>query len=214
MEESMKVRPIIMGAESVQAILDGRKIMTRRVVNPQPEWFPEVVSTSLSSGLVWPLTSFGGQCGMPLKQKYHIGDLLWVRETWTEATPYQNSAVYKATYEYPQDFTHDWKSPIYMPRWASRITLEITDIRVERVQEICWDDCIREGVCSLTLPEDLGNQELYEWLEKKSAPRPLIKSIEDLRESYRVAWNDLNAKRGYSWKSNPWVWVLTFKVVS
>jgi hypothetical protein len=106
-----------------------------------------------------------------------------------------------------------WKRAMYMPRFASRITLEITDIRVERVQDICWDDCIREGICSLTLPEDLGNQELYEWLEKKSAPRPLIKSIEDLRESYRVAWNDLNAKRGYPWESNPWVWVIEFKRV-
>lgn len=82
-----------------------------------------------------------------------------------------------------------------MPRWASRITLELTDVRVERVQEISEADCKAEG-CSRE-PDHGG---FY-----GPDGTPLLKP------TFRVLWDSLNAKRGYGWDTNPWVWVLTFK---
>lgn len=218
----MKELPIIMGPESVRAILDGRKTQTRRVVNKKAlerfKFSPsgELLGSFNESHPDWEIYPTIDDA------PYKVGDRLWVRETYCTVMggPPFGLCFYRADSESivietqygTQYMSPDWKSPMFMPKAMSRIMLEVTNIRVERVQDICWDDCIREGICSLTLPENLGNQELYEWLEKKSAPRPLIKSIEDLKESYRVAWNDLNAKRGYPWESNPWVWVISFKL--
>jgi len=85
-----------------------------------------------------------------------------------------------------------WRSPIHMPRWASRILLEVTDVRVERVQEIGEADAECEGVgwdcCG----------------EGENDPRTP-------REAFCGLWDSINAKRGYSWKSNPWIWAITFK---
>jgi len=95
-----------------------------------------------------------------------------------------------------------WRPSIFMPRWASRITLEITDIRVERVQEITGRDCIAEGIQSDTW--SIGIE------------RMIPKSEFQLREQYphgfKHLWDSLNAKRGYGWDFNPWVWVISFKV--
>ena len=218
----MKERPIIMGADSVRAILDGLKTQTRRVVNSR-------IFIEIDNGNDPPIFQDSPNFGEAL-MKYgrypygYIGDRLWVRETWAEATPYPSSAVYKATYEYPQDFTHDWKSPIYMPRWASRIILEITDIRVERVQDITEEDALEEGIMSNEEYEARAS-------EDNLFPCPRCKGYQvhetfgydygitevdctycdTPKKRYRIVWDSLNAKRGYSWESNPWVWVISFK---
>jgi len=218
----IKERPIIMGAESVRAILEGRKTQTRRVIKPQPSvtyhWSGDayeeggMVKAVLSSK---PTIHFDY---MP-KCRWQVGDLLWVRETFVDEGSFfgtlnirtvkdpegiESEIIYRAD---DNDFvwTKDdgtidfdkkkrrcashWKSPIFMPRWASRITLEITDIRVERVQDITENDARAEGMTS-----------------------PL-RYIGALRDAYIKTWNSLNAKRGYPWESNPWVWVVSFKVV-
>jgi len=146
---------------------------------------------------------------------WKVGDRLWVKETWgigTRPDPYSgwvDGIEYKADLKYldekedlhlniieDKDLSiyekEGWNSLIYMPRWASRITLEITDIRVERVQDISVQDCQKEGI-----PMPYVARDKYE---------PIA--------MYRTLWQTINAKRGYPWKDNPWVWVVSFKVVT
>ncbi len=140
------------------------------------------------------------------------GDRLWVRETWAinqcgrrislsaEAWPKWpiERLRYVATDEPPhitdsgEPYWWNKRPSIHMPRWASRITLEIVSIRVERVQDISEDDCREEGV------------------------KYLIKSEKESRTwegEFERLWDSINAKRGIGWSDNPWVWVIAFKVV-
>jgi hypothetical protein len=213
----MKERPIIMGAESVRAILEGRKTQTRRVVKPQPKFIGE------------PNVPFKTDDANPrgiIDCPYgKVGDRLWVRENWgvvshtfdenenicdwkpnRPATPiqelkfgtgyYDGHVIYEADggFEWNAgddcsiETKSDWKSSMFMPRSASRITLEITDIRVERLQDITEEDALKEGF------HNYGTEV-------------------DTLDAFCEAWQKLNVKRGYPWELNPWVWVLTFKVV-
>lgn len=125
------------------------------------------------------------------------GDRLWVRETWADYTHniVSNNGVGIASTTRPIYRADDdsslydvrWKPSIHMPRWASRITLEVTEVRVERVQEITEDDVLAEGI----------THEFY------------MTEAARIGE-YRDLWNHLNAKRGYGWDANPWVWVIRF----
>jgi len=201
----MKERSIIFGSEMVKAILEGRKTQTRRVIKPQPASgirFSPFVPGQVEDGH-----------GRELRCPYAV-DRLWVRETWTEG--YNRlliegegddenavSIIYKdgteiyrpcpaATAEHWGDFSLDgdlnpiWKSSMFMPRWASRITLEVVSVRVERLQEISDSDARAEGVlCDL-----------------------------NCRRPFMELWDSINAKRGYGWDSNPWVWVIEFERVT
>jgi hypothetical protein len=163
-----------MSTEMVKAILDGRKTQTRRTRGL------EVVNRSLD---------FAIKCQCPYGRP---GDRLWVRESF-----YVQPDIYRPDKPSPIHYKADedtgcledyvFKPSIFMPRWASRITLEITRIRAERVQDISEEDCIAEGI------KDSGL------------------GVVDLLLSYAVLWDSINAKRGYSWESNPWVWVIEFK---
>ncbi len=250
----MKERPIIMGAESVRAILEGRKTQTRRVVKPQPKFIgapnvPFKTDDANPRGII--------DC--PYGK---VGDRLWVRENWgvvshtfdenenicdwkpnRPATPiqelkfgtgyYDGHVIYEADggFEWNAgddcsiETKSDWKSSMFMPRSASRITLEITDIRVERLQDISEEDAIAEGVEFFEGPlyasaESCDNGEAP--IEVRTVYRDYSIKEEDnegynffchAKDSYCTLWNSLNAKRGYPWEKNPWVWVLTFKVV-
>lgn len=189
----MKKRPILFNGEMVRAILDGRKTQTRRVMKVPPKMVDGV-------GIVYE----SDKC--PYGQ---AGDRLWVRETW--GTNPGNEHVK------PSDFVHNgahiyykaddikmnwqverWRPSIHMPRWASRITLEVTNVRVERVQDISARDIRAEGI-DLTISE------------KNTVHAYHVKSY--LQSHFRRLWDSINAKRGYSWDSNPWVWVVEFKVI-
>lgn len=127
--------------------------------------------------------------------KWDVRDRLWVRETFM---PYCGIASSKCEVRYkdgtarrmrfPKDYTPSilWKPSIFMPQWASRITLEITDIRVERLCDITVASCIAEG----------------------------LKDTAMIKYDFKALWDSLNKKRGYGWEVNPWVWTLSFKVVS
>lgn len=215
----IKERPIIFCGDMVREILDGRKTQTRRVIKPQPDYSilkhgidlevhrcPILGSTHLPCewGLYgqpyYPsaVPCFGYNCpyGKP-------GERLWVRETWRLGGHYHDFTAkdvreaaefgshelcdhlhYKA--EEPEPY-HQWRSSIHMPRWASRITLEVTDVRMGRVQGITTSDIIDEGT-----PGHATDAWLW-------------------GDRYRDLWNSINAKRGYSWESNPLVWAITFK---
>lgn len=183
----MNEHPIIFSAEMVRAILDGRKTQTRRIIKPQPA-LSNVVTAGYANladrqaaELQW-LVEHRCPYGQP-------GDLLWVRESFS---PYLfregfwywadgNVAQYDATRPKPS---------IHMPRYASRITLEIVNVRAERVQEIITADIIAEGV----LPDEhyLGSANRY-------------------RHAFESLWDSINARRGFGWDVNPYVWVIEFK---
>lgn len=190
----------------VKAILEGRKTQTRRVIKPQPEqdnfmgWIIDSTRRDVKQGdAMWgEIDSSYRRC--PYGQ---VGDRLWVRETFISGlgvggyvkgyNPDINSdaptvdIIYRADDGPNERTAGPWKPSIFMPRWASRITLEITNVRVERVQGISGIDAIREGIPNGAY-----------------AVNP-VKSFERL-------WDSINAKRGYGWDVNPWVFVVDFKV--
>jgi hypothetical protein len=138
--------------------------------------------------------------------KYQKGDTLWVRETWGQSIGItQRFQAGHLLYRADHGFTvagqemdlMKWRPSIHMPRWASRITLKALDVRAERLQEITVDDIYKEG---LSIASDLRNE-----LDDQAAEIML-------REQFARLWNDINAKRGYPWESNPWVWRIEFEV--
>jgi len=169
-----KERPILFKGEMVRALLEGRKTQTRRVVKVD-------VANCCTHQCGGKSEAALSHCpyGQP-------GDRLWVRETFHPMKSSKGPASYRATWP-KDDETPDegWKPSIHMPRWASRITLEIVAVRVERLQQISNEDCFAEG-----LPADTtkGN-----------------------RTWYADLWESINGKG--SWNVNPWVWVVEFKRV-
>ena len=200
----MKERPILFSAPMVRAILDGRKTQTRRVVKlPPGEWKHDAILQELdikSRPLGHPAFGFESKEGRftarpcPYGQ---IGDRLWVRETFalhpTATENYKPITFYRARVDTILE-NNRWQPSIFMPRWASRITLEITEVRVERLQEITFEDAKAEGV-----PKELCN----------IVTTPHMGYL-DTRSGYRALWDSINGKT-HPWASNPWVWVVGFK---
>lgn len=219
----MKERPIMFSPESVIGILAECKTQTRRVM-VQPD--------SYSLGYIMRYDKkYAIQCGPDYPDDESDnrycphgvpGDLLWVREPWAyfggDEDLYlknKNAVAYKATWsedqcEWPPFARHPgyipgdrWRHAMFMPRWASRITLEITDIRVERVQEISEADAICEGCRA---DEDPYWRPTYS--DPDSGGNP------SARRSYEYLWDTINGKRNrgeYAWVENPWVWVIDFR---
>jgi len=131
-----------------------------------------------------------------------VRDRLWVRESFYTLTKDTTVVYYKADYYLEDRFLPlsdkpKYRPPLFMPRWASRITLEITGLRVERLQEISDRDCDTEGV----RPSVDGNA--HDWRGNENG----------WHRTFRQLWDSLNAKRGYGWDTNPWVWVIEFKAL-
>lgn len=195
---STKEHPIPFSDEMVRAVLDGRKTQTRRPVKPQPAGNFYLSGDTIIDAPKGELMATRIRCpfGGP-------GDRLWVRETWglTAAENWgpfeiydvlQGEAAllrrdlkmavhYQATDVYPN---MDWRRSSHMPRWASRINLEVTTVRVERVQDISDEDARAEG-CK---PIYYGSA---------------ISAVEPFAE----LWDSIYAKKGCGWNRNPWVWV-------
>lgn len=205
-------KPIIFSGPMVKAILEGRKTQTRRVMRAQP-------IVALHMGRVEQFCSTGypqdsrGYTRQQLAQfcPYgKVGDRLWVRETFMNTRPSKKQAshlIYRASFGDGKTIDA-WSSPIHMPRWASRITLEIVNVRVERLQEISGQDCVAEGIM------------LRRWAqEDRGEGQPFFdKGIKadglELKLTFHNGWDALNAKRGYDWASSPWVWVIEFKLIT
>ena len=194
----MKEKPILFSTEMIRAILDGRKTQTRRVIKPQfSKLFHIVNRTAILTNRIFRKSNQFIYC--PYGK---VGNRLWVRETWRKR--YSDASIENKEdgIQYKADglvFIQPlWKPSIHMPRWASRITLEITNIRVERVQEISEDDAQAEGCGIYPEYNSMRYTFLYSEGEVSSA-------------NFRILWDSINAKRGYPWKSNPYVWVIEFK---
>jgi hypothetical protein len=192
------MKPIIFSTPMVQAILEGRKTQTRRIVKPQPPQFVDYFEKRGDGFKAYMVP--GEPCDYPLvKPKYQPGDILWVRETFCEV-PYEHNHVpikggyitipkyaYKADSE--RDYTGIWKPSIHMPREAARIFLQVTNVRVERLQDITEEDAIAEGM-SKTLVDGV--------------------TFISAKGKFHALWDTLYAKRGHPWENNPWVWVYEF----
>jgi hypothetical protein len=215
----VKERPIIFKREMVGAILEGRKTQTRRVITGE---FCLGAAGQLLHSLG--LRPYRCPYGVP-------GDRLWVREGWmtgksldsmspkriarsasdagySPGAPvwYLSDGAYRPWGENDLDFEGKGKArpSIFMPRWASRLLLEIADVRVERVQDISEADAMNEGV--LMNAPLLGIDCSGEAIESSTinwAPSDYFKRY----------WDSINAKRGFGWDSNPWVWAISFKAV-
>ena len=209
-----KSHPILFSGAMVRAVLDGSKTQTRRIVKPQPDkchdgepyWFVcGYRAWTFRPSTVSILHKGGNPIACPYGQP---GDRLWVREAhyltddghseYAVAAADEHAARehLQAVEQLPADFPADVKSrhmklrpSIHMPRWASRITLEITDVRVERLQDISRGDAMAEG-----------------------CPFPNIAKGDDPRQWYEQLWGQINGPD--SWAANPWVWAVSFKRIT
>ena len=198
----MKEIPVLFGTPMVRAILGGTKTQTRRLIKPQPL---ENTNGYLYKGAFW---GFGEIVPQKMIQyaPYKPGDILWVRETWSDFYFEESGYIYKADEDrVSEEFR--WKPSIHMPREAARIFLEVKSIRVERLQDIREKDARAEGIKSCLLHKEHGG----EWCESNGPPFWGSDNIHSTRKkAFSELWDSLNAKRGYSWDSTPWVWVIEF----
>ncbi len=223
----MVERPLLFSAPMVRAILAGKKTVTRRPVTWRPGAFtpPQTEPTDHPGAPTWePLSRHivqhthsdgsvcgGSICGAPvIRCPALAGDRLWVRETWT--TGYPGTAdpyLYRATYE--GGFDHRWTPAIHMPRKASRITLDVIDVRVERLHRIDDEEAAREGIRGWSkdgalwkyAPADAeGDGPCWPWVD---CPR-------SAREAFKRLWCEINGES--SWAENPWVWRIEFRRAS
>lgn len=204
----VKERPILFSGEMVRAILDGRKTQTRRVVKPQPECrenaaIPGHFGTFFKGwNLDHPFFTVGSilqYCpyGAP-------GDRLWAREAFS-IYPHPvlpDTVHYRADYG-DTDKTFIYKPSIHMPRWASRILLEVTNVRIERLQSISEEDAVAEGI------ETIGMGHYKNYLHPCDDEKG--GGWLTARASFYSLWESINGEG--SWDANPWVWVVEFQRV-
>jgi hypothetical protein len=238
----MKERPILFSGAMVRALLNGSKTQTRRVVKPAPDADQVLRTVTGSSGFVY---SVDDTPSVPYPAVRRIrwdcpygqpGDRLWVRETWrgvVEISP-PGQSVEHGVARYVPDREHcrrveyaatqardsePWRPSIHMPRWASRILLEIVSLRVERLQDISDHDAIAEGIepnwCGDLSkgPNGFGGEGWVPdcgWINYLSGPDG--EEAHTAVESYRTLWESINGPG--SWEANPWVWVVEFKRVA
>lgn len=220
MTDQRRERPILFSGSMVRALLAGTKTQTRRVVKLRGYPGADVV---VHDGKVWKPSrvDYAGFVECPYGRP---GDRLWVRETWRHIEggaiydsaggmmdAFEDETIYRAdrpTYPGP------WKPSIFMPRWASRITLEIESVRVERLQDISGEDAMAEGLKAITkdgrltkygIPDSDGlpgtDNTGWPWNEWRISPV----------DAYCVLWEIINGHG--SWAANPWVWVVGFRRV-
>ena len=219
----MTERGMIFNGEMVRAILDGRKTQTRRVIQsaartmqarglevishraPGDKWYGDYVFSMRDRNGVWhDFTNEQLLAKCPFGQP---GDRIWVRETWAEAgAGAPDLKLYRANYpaHVPTHYENvppaedvRWTPSIHMPRWASRILLEITDVRVERLNDISEEDARAEGIIdggclNCGEPEPCGC----------ANPEP------DATDAFAYLWQSIYGQE--NWNANPWVWVIEF----
>lgn len=209
------MKPILFNTSMVQAILDGRKTVTRRLVKPQPE--PDQIyqlgccvdGDRRDIGKI----GFGNsECGghiLYVRPPYKAGDILYVRETWHkyskrvgkgESCRLKTFFGYKASVRNSEDAAEKWKPSIHMPKEAARIFLRVTGVHVERLQDMPHDGAQKEGIYFL---EDCG----FTW---EKDPHIFLRTP---MSSMKLLWDLTYKKQNYAWRweANPWVWVIEFE---
>lgn len=216
----MAIKPILFNTEMVRANLDGRKSCTRRIVKPQPQGRLCYTFAGCDCG-TWGYPSktayenWGDEYKLPeditdeeLKKRwkppYHTDDILYVRETWCKGL---ERYIYRADYSDTEKFYRNgkeiemkWKPSIRMPKEAARIWLKVTDVRVERLQEITEAEAEAEGAVN-----NIG---------MIHAPDNEYDHIHTAKEHFIEIWNSTIKKSDrdrYGWNASPWVWVIEFE---
>lgn len=217
-------KPILFSGEMIRALLSGAKTQTRRIIKPQP--YGDVRQSGMSNKtkecVVWEPKKdtawfdWGGGFDpmIYLDGPYQPGMRLWVRETWCAVNdePYggEQWIDYRATPRYaeshPAGWDNDpdspdalkWKPSIFMPKWASRLTLQVTSIKIERVNEISEEDAIAEGAQPAFELDIAGATGAFTY-----------------RAGFKQLWDSINgSKPGCAWHDNPWVWCVSFRRVT
>lgn len=193
-EELLKnAKPILFNTEMVQAILESRKTVTRRKIDRDITNFCDVEV----DGTLLDYQNCHGDFINPIDLcRYKAGDILYVRETFNNTET--DTVLYAADKDFIDFYLFmeseiKWKPSIHMPKEAARIFLKVTDVRVERLQDITEEDAITEGM-SKTLVDGVV------FISAKG--------------NFHVLWDSLNIKRGYGWDTNPWVWVIEFEKIN
>lgn len=232
----MAEKPILFSAAMVRAVLDGSKTVTRRVVKQPKKASPVDFNDAMAFMRERGVSSafLRGPCdGHPwgIACPYGSpGDQLWVRETWQAVdfgapdwetgccdgdpewparipkTRGKWAPVYAADPDWPntkEERGFPWRSPRFMPRWACRILLDVVSVRPERLHAIDDRDALREGITIPTGPH-LAH---CEWRHPELDPDYFAREVIE----FACLWDAINAKRGFSWSSNPWVWRIEFK---
>ena len=229
------MKPIPFNTEMVRAILDGRKTQDRRVVKPQPggvtkdgvayNKFKEIEVCRDGKLLTISHSEDGKPFVDTIKPRYQPGDILWVQETWTveDVDEETMKAVigYKSEgntqegfqktisiddyekYESKLYSEQEYWPSIHMPKEAARIFLRVTGVRVERLQDISSEDALAEGVIEWICSKYNSGSYADNAMRGAACAKP--------ERAFALLWDSLNAKRGYPWKSNPWVWVIEFE---
>lgn len=196
MDPLTKERPILFNGEMVRAILEGRKTVTRRPVKERLVFGQSLQEDRLRRAR--PIRRKGyefigtedGEVEISMRSPFGVpGDRLWVRETaWL-------NGGYVATD--PEPFKHDGKVPsIHMPRWASRITLLVKDVRVERLREITFEDCYAEGMRH------------HKWRPGSIGSDHSVRNV-----IFPETWTAIYGAQGLGWNETPWVWRGEFEVI-
>lgn len=222
----MKERGMIFNGEMVRAILDGRKTQTRRPLKWKQTRFTEIGEREDGSNWPW------SEDTEKVCDHWHpcpfgaVGDRIWVRETYQgplfdyehmesyleDSSKFEKPdfCIYRADgkpapefYDADDNLHCGWRPSIHMPRWASRITLEITDVRVERLNGISETDAEAEGINMEAL---FDSQDCYDCIaDHNMTGRPTAKG------AFKYLWESIYGEE--NWQANPWVWVIEFKVV-
>lgn len=224
----MNIKPILFSTPMVQAILEGRKTMTRRVLKQQPS-IKSGVGKWIKSKII---QIVGGEEVvleyMIKNSPYKVGDILWIRETWQHTVNLginildENSGyIYKAS-ENGKDWEENteewkWKPSLFMPKESCRLFLKITNVKVERLQDISEKDAKAEGVESCIADrENFGvraaGMRLYRDYDRKnnSLKDYPCNGFEFAKTSFETLWQSINGEQ--SWNDNPYVWVISFEI--
>lgn len=207
-------KPILFNTNMVRAILDGSKTVTRRLIKPQPTY-------SQRDGFSWKGVAYGTDAPPTIKgaaynfrhaAPYRTGDILYVRETWDKYTKsvgngencrLQEFYGYKASVANSEAANEKWHPSIHMPKEAARIWLKVTNVRMERLQEITEEQAEDEGCQAYSFEYEgdvFGQEDIDEWTAKAI--------FADLWDS-TLKKDDVAS---YGWNANPWVWVIEFEL--
>jgi len=225
----MRELPIIFNGPTVRAIIDKRKTQTRRVIKApractmygrRPLWDKARVEQASPFDdqpyLHLPYTGGDMQDDVVdyrLHSPWRIGDLLWVRErmyvdadldVYFAADDAQCDIEELASWQYREPEYVGGIPSIHMPKWAARIWLRVTDVRVERVQDISEDDAYAEGYKQRSFYRELDAHQQVARATRLTGLGPSSPA----KKWFADVWDSINAKRGYGWGTNPWVWVI------
>lgn len=218
------IKPMLFNTDMVRAILEGRKTVTRRAVKLQPKGGHSVLDYDDEAHTADILCGNGGEGGVfadwaeTVKAPCWPGDILWVRETWRPYSAWIGSSCgceieYKAggmerfeglPIAVPK-YKGSWRPSIHMPRETARIFLRITDVRVERLQEITAEGALDEGT-DVKFPEPKPSYISLAYTEMRLKPAA--------RQSFSELWDSTikpKDRTAYGWAANPWVWVIEFE---